>query len=129
MTSPEAAALWIGLNAIFLIIISARVGQMRMKHKVSLGDGGKDEVQCAIRAQGNYVEYAPIALLGLFALAALGGSVLIIHLLGAIFLGARIAHFIGLGLGAWSQGRSVGTVFTLLTLLATALLLVFNAFT
>ena len=129
MTSLEAAGLWIGLNAIFLIYVSARVGMTRTRLKINLGDGGNDEMIRAIRAQGNYVEYAPIALLGLLALAAQGQGTAVIHALGAAFLAARVAHLLGLGLGLWPAGRFVGTLGTLLSLLATAGLLVFAALT
>lgn len=128
MTSLQAAALWIGLNAIFLIYVSMRVGQARIKNKVNLGDGGNDAMIRAIRTQGNYVEYAPAALLGLFALAQLGASATIIHVLGATFLAARVAHLLGLGLDVWPAGRFVGTLGTMLTLLATGVLLILKAF-
>ncbi len=123
MTALESAGFWIALNIVFLFLISARVGQMRMKHKVNLGDGGNSDVQCAIRAQGNYIEYAPLALIGLYALSAIGASALLVNILGAAFLAVRVAHFMGLGLGRWSKGRVVGTMGTMLTLLATALAL------
>ncbi len=129
MTSFDAAGLWIGLNAIFLIYVSMRVGAVRTKHKINLGDGGNDEMIRAIRTQGNYVEYAPLALLGLLALAAQGQGAGVIHALGAVFLAARVSHLLGLGLGVWPAGRFVGTLGTLLSLLATGGLLVWAALT
>ncbi|MFN0023421.1 MAG: MAPEG family protein [Parvularculaceae bacterium] len=129
MTSLDAAGLWIGLNALFLIYISLRVGQVRTRLKINLGDGGNDEMIRAIRAQGNYVEYAPIALIALFALASLGQPPAIIHALGALFLAARIAHLLGLGVGIWPQGRFFGTLGTFISLLATGGVLVWAALT
>jgi hypothetical protein len=120
MTSIQAAGLWIGLNALFLIYVSARVGVTRTRLKINLGDGGNDEMIRAIRTQGNYVEYAPIALIGLLALAAMGQAPLLIHALGAAFLAARVAHLMGLGVGVWPAGRFVGALGTMLSLLATA---------
>jgi len=128
MTALESAGFWIALNIVFLFVISARVGQMRMKHKVNLGDGGNSDVQCAIRAHGNYIEYAPLALIGLYALSTLGASALLVNILGAAFLAVRVAHFMGLGLGRWSKGRAVGTMGTMLTLLATAIALLVHIF-
>lgn len=119
MTPLEAAGLWAGLNALLLIYLSVRVGLNRMRIKVNLGDGANPDMSRAIRAQGNYTEYAPAALLGLLLLALLGAPVWIIHALGGAFLFARIAHFLGLGLGVWPTGRFVGTFLTMLTLLAT----------
>lgn len=127
MTALEAAGLWIGLHALLLIYISYRVGQARHKYNINLGDGGNPEMLKAIRTHGNYTEYAPVALIGLFAVAAIGDSVLVVHLLGAAFLFARIAHLLGLGMDVWKQGRFVGTLGTMLTLLVTALLLLFYA--
>ncbi|OFX01487.1 MAG: hypothetical protein A3E78_06800 [Alphaproteobacteria bacterium RIFCSPHIGHO2_12_FULL_63_12] len=128
MTPIQAAGLWIGLNAIFLIYISFRVGQVRIRTKTNLGDGGNDEMVKAIRTQGNYIEYAPAALLGLFVLANLGLATTWIHALGSVFLFARISHLLGLGMGVWPKGRFVGTMFTMLTLLATGVLLIWKAF-
>lgn len=126
MTPFEAAGLWIGLNALFLIYISARVGMVRTRLKINLGDGGNDEMVRAIRTQGNYVEYAPMALIGLVTLAALGQGTVLIHALGAVFLGARISHLLGLGMGVWPMGRMIGTLGTMLSLLATAIALLWT---
>ena len=65
MTQLEAAAFWVGLNALFLIVLSARVGLNRLSRKIDLGDGGVPEMTRAIRAHGNYIEYAPAALGGI----------------------------------------------------------------
>lgn len=127
MTSLDAACLWIGLHALLLIYISYRVGQARNRLGVNLGDGGDPDMLKAIRTHANYTEYAPAALLGLFALASLGAHVLTVHVLGAVFFFARIAHLLGLGMGVWGQGRMVGTLLTMLILLATSALLLFYA--
>lgn len=129
MTSLETAGFWIALNILLLVFLSARVGQSRSKHKVNLGHGDNDEVLAAVRSQGNYIEYAPAALLGLTVLAMIGGGVLLINILGAVFFFGRLAHVAGLGMGIWSKGRMVGTMLTMLTLLATAVSLIFYAFT
>jgi hypothetical protein len=127
MTSLEAAALWVGLNALLLMYLSARVGANRMKHKVNLGDGDNPEMVKAIRTQGNYIEYAPAALGGLVLLALLNASVILVHILGAVFFTGRVLHLLGLGMGVWPNGRTVGTVFTMLTLLVTGLALIYLA--
>ncbi len=127
MSSLEAAALWAGLNAILLIVLSGWVGRNRVKHRVNLGHGDKPEMIRAIRAQGNYVEYAPAAIGGLVLLALLDAPVMAIHGLGGVFFFARLAHFMGLGLGVWPMGRAVGTVLTMLTLLVTGLWLIARA--
>ncbi|MEZ5892491.1 MAG: MAPEG family protein [Parvularculaceae bacterium] len=119
MTSIEAAGLWAGLNLFFLVFISARVGQARMKTKTNLGDGGDPEMIKAIRTQGNYIEYAPAAVGGLVLMALLGASTMMVHIFGGVFLFARVSHLLGLGMGVWPMGRMVGTMLTMLTLAAT----------
>ena len=127
MTSLEAAGLWVGLNALLLILLSARVGANRVKHKINLGDGGNDAMTKAIRTQGNYIEYAPAAISGLVLLALLNAPVIAIHVLGGVFFFARVAHLLGLGMGVWPMGRLVGTALTMLTLLVTGLWLIWDA--
>lgn len=127
MTGNEAAGLWIGLNILLLIFLSARVGQARVRFKINLGDGGNPEMLRAIRAHANYTEYAPAALLGLVSIAWLGAGATVIHALGAAFFLARISHLLGLGMGVWEQGRVIGTALTMLTLLATSATLIYYA--
>ena len=128
MTPQIAAALWVGLNILFLAYISFNVGQTRIKHKINLGDGDNPAMIAAIRAQGNYVEYAPAALLGTWVAANIGYGVMAIHAIGFLFLLARVLHFIGLGLGLWPQGRFAGIALTMLTLIAIAIMLIAKAF-
>ncbi|WDI30066.1 MAPEG family protein [Hyphococcus flavus] len=127
MTALEAAGLWAGLNALLLFLLSARVGAARMKHKVNLGDGDNPEMVKAIRTQGNYIEYAPAAIVGLVLMALLNAPVLLVHLLGGLFFVGRVSHLLGLGMGVWPTGRAVGTVFTMLTLLITGVALIYLA--
>ncbi len=58
MTSLQAVVFYGGFHLLMLAFVSYNVSRFRLKHKVNLGDGGNDEVLRAIRAQGNYVEYA-----------------------------------------------------------------------
>ncbi len=124
MSALEASAFWIALNIFLLFYISLRVGQARIKHKINFGDGEHPEMIKAIRTHGNYIEYA-----GLLTLALLGASNLFIHALGAAFFIARLAHLLGLGMDLWQKGRLVGTLMTMLTLLATGAGLLFFALT
>ncbi|GJL94957.1 MAG: hypothetical protein DHS20C05_13620 [Hyphococcus sp.] len=129
MSSMEAAGLWVGLNILLLIFLSARVGQARTMFKINIGDGDHPEMTKAIRTQGNYIEYAPAAIGGLITLALLGAHPVVIHGLGAVFFLGRIAHLLGLGMNKWGQGRMVGTILTMVTLLVTALALFYFSFT
>src|SRR5260221_11648043 len=55
-------ALYAGVLGILLVVISARISVLRAKFKVMFGDGGQDALMRAIRAQGNFIEYVPLAL-------------------------------------------------------------------
>lgn len=127
MTNLEAAGFWIGLNAILLLYLGYRVAPVRRRLKVSLGDGGEPELVRAIRTQANYVEYAPVALIALLAMALLSAPAIVVHAFGGVFLAARVAHLVGFGMEAWAHGRFVGTLLSMLTLVASAAYLIFLA--
>ena len=89
-----------GLYAALLIVIQKvlilRVVHVRRSKKVSVGDGGHEDLTRRIRAHGNFIETVPMALL-LMLIAELSGSPLwCIHILGLMLIGARISHVIGI---------------------------------
>jgi hypothetical protein len=57
-----------------------------------LGDGGHDDLQAAIRAQGNAVEYIPVTLILLLLLELSGGHWALLHLSGITLVVARTMH-------------------------------------
>lgn len=124
--------LYAALCGLLLIALSLRVVMLRQKLRVSLGDGGQPELQAAIRAQGNFAEYAPMALLLLFLLELTRDApVWALHLLGAaLFLGRAIHAWGVLASAPRSKpkpGRSIGIVMTFAMLLITALWLLLVA--
>ncbi len=115
-------ALYAGLNGLIALFLAWRVTQSRNKYKVSLGDGGEDGMQAAIRAHANNAEYVPLALILLLIMEIMGGLSLALHLMGATLTIARILH--GWGIAAASSGtpgRFWGTALTWLVLLAGSL--------
>jgi uncharacterized membrane protein YecN with MAPEG domain len=130
MTSFQIIALYAALNLILACVLMLRVGNKRISQKVSLGDGGDAGLRARIRAHGNYIENAPLALIGLFALAFMNAHVIALHIFGTGFLLGRIAHAHGMDQkNANGKGRVIGAVLTLLTLLGTGLYLLFLVFT
>ena len=121
MTGFEAATLYIGLSVIVMMGLKLNAGRVRAGAKVSIGDGGNEALQRAMRTQANAVEDVPIALIGLLALASLSAPVALIHGLGGSFVAARALHGLGMG-GAkgLGWGRMVGTMGTMLVMLTTA---------
>ena len=55
--SAHAAALWVGLCLILLLVLSVRMVGQRRKHQVVLGDADIPELAQAVRAFGNATEY------------------------------------------------------------------------
>jgi|26BtaG_2_1085354.scaffolds.fasta_scaffold00235_20 hypothetical protein len=89
-------ALYASLCALLIVKLSLGVIAVRRKHKIGLGDGGNDELQAAIRAQGNATEYIPITLILMFLLENIVVYNWIIHLAGITLLTGRIIHAIGI---------------------------------
>ena len=124
-----ASPLYIGLAAILLIVLSVNVMRLRWRHKVGIGDGGHDDLARAIRAQGNFIEYTPIALLLLLCVDLVGDAKWIVHALGIALIVGRAAHGYGLSRNAnESLGRLVGMILTLLVLIVGAVLAILGTF-
>lgn len=88
----QATTLWAALLAPVCLWLSLRVIGERRRAGVAIGAGDDPALERAIRAQGNFTEYVPFALV-LLALAEAGGTPgWVIHPLGAALLAARIAH-------------------------------------
>jgi uncharacterized protein len=105
---------------VMLVFLSLRVGLLRSKEKIWFLDGGNEELTRRIRAQGNFIEYVPLALL-LIALVELGGgSGGLVWALGAGLLAARVAHAVGVSRTTTSPARSAGTLGTFAVLLVSA---------
>jgi len=115
MTITLISASFLGL---LLFYLSFNVAKNRGRAKVSIGDGGDEGLQNAIRAHANLIEYAPMAmiLIGLLEYRQVNGIFLIV--LSAFFVVGRYMH--GLTLGKF-EGRNPfrfwGTVFTWLVIL------------
>lgn len=87
-----ATALWAALLAPLFLWLSVRVIGQRRRARVAIGTGDDAALERAVRAQANFVEYAPFALL-LMALAEAGGAPgWLLHPVGAALLAGRVAH-------------------------------------
>jgi uncharacterized membrane protein YecN with MAPEG domain len=113
MSAIDAATLYAGLNLLLLLALALLVVRQRMHHKVVLGDGGVEPLNRAIRVHGNAVEYAPLAVAGLVALALAGAAVWIVHVGGVALTLGRVLHAQGLSASSGrSFGRAAGTLLT-----------------
>ncbi len=112
------SALYAGLCGLLLILLSARIGMMRRKYSVGLGSGEHSVLEQAIRAQGNFIEYVPLALI-LLAFGEAGGMAgMQLHLAGSLLVIGRVLHAFGLSQsGGVSAGRLIGIVLTWLVII------------
>lgn len=84
--APYAAVLGL-LGAILTINVILN----RVRSRVDAGDGGIATLAQAIRAQGNFVEQAPLALIIIGLAEVSGARALVVHILGAALIAARLA--------------------------------------
>src|ERR1700743_1637089 len=111
--SAHAAALWVGLHLILLLVLSVLVVRQRRKHQVVLGDAQIPELAQAVRAFGNATEYVPGGLIAIAVLAVVGAWPPVIHAVGLILFAGRVAHAVGLSRhGGSSILRSAGVTAT-----------------
>ncbi len=130
MTLFEIVSLYVAINIILLIVLSYRVGGTRKKDSIGIGDGGSEALQRAIRVQGNFTEYAPLALIGLFAMAGLSANPYWLHGLGIAFTLGRVLHAIGFsGNSGISFGRFAGMILTWGSMLVMAVYLLYRVVT
>ena len=88
-------ALYAALLALLFVLLSRNVIVVRRRRRVALGVEGDPELLRRVRAQGNFVEYAPLALV-LMALAEIQGLMpLLVHALGLSLLMGRSLHAFG----------------------------------
>lgn len=84
------------LTLIFLVL-SVRVIRARQTQKFAYGSGEGRDNEALIRAQRNWAEYVPIALLLLLMAELQGFNVAWLHICGLILLVGRALHGYGMG--------------------------------
>jgi len=109
MTVPVITAFVAALLGLLGAALTANVIAKRLRTRTAAGDGGVTSLAQAIRAHGNFVEQAPLALLQLALAESIGVRPLIVELLGALLVASRLASAYGLNrsLGV-SRGRQFG---------------------
>ena len=113
-------AIFAALLALMLVGISVRVTMLRAKTKINLFDGGDGQLGRAIRVQGNFIEYVPMALALMGVIEWTGAQPALVYAFGAVLLAARIAHASGIYSSVF-KARVIGTSTTWLLIAAGAL--------
>ncbi|MEM8985844.1 MAG: MAPEG family protein [Pseudomonadota bacterium] len=123
MTHIQIVAFYGALQLVLATMILLSVMVARVKSRVSIGDGGDENLIKAMRVQANFVENVPMVMIGLVLLGLLQVSVYTLHGFGALFFISRLPHFLGMGLGVFPPGRNLGSALNQLTLVATIIAL------
>ena len=106
------------LTLIF-IKLSLNVIKLRRKNKVGLGNGGFEDLERAIRAQGNFAEYAPFGIILIACLELNGAPWWFIVIPGIALIAGRLIHARGINIPPPDFSKRVlGMKLTLNTLLA-----------
>ena len=88
----QITALYASLLAFIYIKLSTNVIKLRRLHKVSLGHKNHHDLEQAIRAQANFIEYVPFGLILLSCLEINKIHPVIVFLLGGLLLIGRFLH-------------------------------------
>lgn len=88
------SSLYVALLGLLFIPFTMRVGLYRIANKILIGDGDDAKLLKLIRAQANFVETVPIAIVLLVLMELGGASSTWLHALGATLVIARIAHYL-----------------------------------
>lgn len=110
---PRITLLFAALHAVLVVVLAARVAMFRFSAKIALGDGGDKVMTRRMRAHGNLIEYAPLALLLLGLLELSGLDPRWLWGFGGALLAGRLLHAYGLSRrSGTSPGRFIGTLLT-----------------
>jgi uncharacterized membrane protein YecN with MAPEG domain len=114
ITSIIAAALTI----IFIKLSFAVIG-LRRKNKVGLGSGGHEDLERAIRTQGNFAEYVPLGIILIACLELNGAPWWLVAIPGIALIVGRLIHAKGMNTPPPDFSKRVlGMKFTFFTLIA-----------
>jgi len=110
------------LTIIFVKLSFAVIG-LRRKNKVGLGSGGNEDLERAIRAQGNFAEYVPFGIILIACLELNGAPWWLVVLPGITLIIGRLIHAKGINVPPPDfSKRILGMKFTFNTLIALVIL-------
>jgi uncharacterized membrane protein YecN with MAPEG domain len=120
----NVTALYTGILLVMLVVLSVYVVKGRWSNKVGLGDGANEDMLKRMRTHANFIEYVPLALLGMYLLEVTKHGAIVLHVLGIALVVARLLHAYGMNRRSPNFGRAGGATLTLIILLVEAILLI-----
>lgn len=88
--------LYVAIFALLFLPFTFYVGMYRAKSGIFLGHDNDEEMLRRMRAQANFVETVPLALILLIAMEVSGASSTLLHSLGSVLVVGRVAHYLQL---------------------------------
>ena len=123
----QITALYASLLAFIYIKLSTNVIELRRLHKISLGHKNHKDLEQAIRAQANFIEYVPLSLILLSCLEINKIHPIIVFLLGGLLFVGRFLHAKSFTMPNIDQAKKVqGIKFTFWSIRLMAAMLIFS---
>jgi uncharacterized membrane protein YecN with MAPEG domain len=122
-------SVYAALLAILFLALCIRVMLERRRAHVPFGEGTSEALKRRIRAQGNFAEYAPIALILMALLELQGAGSFMLNVVGLLLLAGRLAHALGIGRVPEDRRlRIIGMGLTILAIILAVIALLAIAF-
>lgn len=129
MDSLVISSTYAAIFGIIYFAISLRVGNYRRQTSISFGDGEDANFLKIIRAQQNFAEYVPIALLLGLLVEYRGASAVLVHVVFGLLLVGRVSHYLQLTSVLKSIAfRMLGMLLTFSSILTSSIFLLLQAF-
>ncbi len=117
---PVVTLIAAGLLGLIFVMLSVFVVRGRISGRIMLGSGEasieSSPLMVAVRTHANFAEYVPLCLLLTAGLEMRSGPTLLVKLLAAMLVLARLAHPFGMMRPSPNPFRALGFVGTLLVL-------------
>jgi uncharacterized membrane protein YecN with MAPEG domain len=113
--------------AIINLWLAIRIGRIRGKEKIIHGDGGNEFLIQRMRAQANFIENVPLALILIAVIELTGKGGQWLAIVGAVLMLARVSHAIGMDNPGGNPFRAIGVLVTMLTLIGLSVVAVLIA--
>jgi uncharacterized protein len=128
-TFPATTALCAAILGLLGAALTINVILNRVKTKVDTGDGGIAALAQAIRAQGNFIEQAPLALIVIGFAEAAGARAAVVWALAGLLVASRLASAFALNRSLSQSGlRQFGGGTSILVLAAASIVLLLALF-
>jgi uncharacterized protein len=93
---PHFTALTCAALALLLTGLSLHISRLRIRYRMSFGDGGHKDLQVAIRAHGNALEQSLLLIMLMLLMELLRPGWSVIAIVGIAFVAARVLHAVAI---------------------------------